>query len=227
MVLSYGRRRANKLNRGNEKGLKKSGCPSKIGRPVFLNNYISRRVKCTLYNPYKVAYDILVKYFNKKYNYKYSVDLMGEKETLTTDLNPDIAAALQASGNGVIHVTNDSTEYKEAPLHVQQAVDLWNGLEIKAEISKKTPPVYSKHVIALVTDADETALKAANFGIRIMNNSNNQQVIIKAWAISDTSKVLLEEAKKVALEFLEDMTRGWWNWAYMKLMGNTSASVSV
>jgi len=230
MVLSYGRRRANKLNRGNEKGLKKSGCPSKIGRPVFLNNYISHRVKCTkLYNPYKVAYDILVKYFNKKHNYKYSVDLMGEKETLTTDLNPEIATALQASGNGVIHVTNDSTEYKEAPLHVQQAVDLWNGLKIKAEISKKTSPVYYKHVIALVTKADETALKAANFGIRIMNNSNNQLVIIKAWAISDTSKVLLEAAAKVTLEFLEDMTRGWWNWAYIKLMGlgNTSASVSV
>ncbi len=203
MVLSYGRRRANKVNRGNEKCLNKNGCPSKIGKPVLLNNYIARRApgQRTMSNPYKVAYDILVNYFNKKYNYKYSVDLMGEKETLTTDLGVDLATALEANGNNVIHVTNDSTEYKQAPLHVQQAVDLWNGLKIKGEISKKVPPVMVAHVIALVTKEDETALKAANFGVVVVNNSNNQLVIIKAWASIYTHSVSVRI--KMRLTFLE------------------------
>jgi hypothetical protein len=116
-----------------------SGCPSKIGRPISVNNYIVLRAKCCILNkigsnPYKVAYNILVKYFNLKYNNRYSVDLMGEKETLETDLASELAKRLKSQGGQVIHVTKNSEEYNNAPQNVKHAVDLWNRLNTTAEI---------------------------------------------------------------------------------------------
>lgn len=192
MVLTYGRRRTQKLNRGNEVGLKMSGCPSKIGRPVAVNNYIVLRSKCVILNkigpnPYKVAYNILVKYFNLKYNNRYSVDLVGEKETLETDLTSELAKRLKSQGGEIIHVMKNSEEYNNAPQNIKQAVDLWNGLNTTAEINKTSSP-YSKHVIALVTKEDEEALEAAGFGINIGIKKNNNIVFIKTWALTKDQK---------------------------------------
>ena len=106
---------------------------------------------------FEAAYDILVKYFNTLYNNKYNVILVGDKETLKTDLGNHISQRLVSQCGKIIHITKDTEDYKAAPPQVQEAIDLFNNLELMGYINETLGSV--KHVIGLATAEDETALQ--------------------------------------------------------------------
>jgi hypothetical protein len=99
----------------------------------------------------------LVKYFNTLYNNKYNVILVGDKETLETDLGHPISQRLVSQGGTIIHITKDTEVYIKAPLQVQEAIDLFNNLKLKGYINETLGRVV--HVIGLATAADERALQ--------------------------------------------------------------------
>jgi len=108
-------------------------------------------------NKFEVAYDILVKYFNILHNNKYNVILVGDKETLETDLGHPISQRLVSQGGTIIHITKDTKVYIKAPLQVQEAIDLFNNLKLKGYINETLDSVV--HEIGLATASDETALQ--------------------------------------------------------------------
>ena len=82
---------------------------------------------------------------------------MGDKEKLRTDLENLISQRLRSQGGTIIHITKDTGDYKAAPPQVQEAIDLFNNLELMGYINETLGSV--KHTIGLATAEDETALQ--------------------------------------------------------------------
>ena len=134
-------------------------------------------------NQFEAAYDILVKYFNTLYNNKYNVILVGDKETLETDLGNTISQRLESQRGKIIHITKDTEVYIKAPLQVQEAIDLYNNLKLMGYINETLGSV--KHVIGLATAEDERALQKGvvvngvlrRFGNKLYLNRNRTKYI--------------------------------------------------
>jgi len=153
---------------------------------------------------FEAAYDILVKYFNTLYNNKYNVILVGDKETLRTDLGATISQRLESHGGEIIHITKDTEVYIKAPLQVQEAIDIYNNLELMGYINETLGSV--KHIIGLATAEDEAALQNGivvdgvrkRFGVKLYLNQTKYinmyknsvlsiLVSVGAWVLTNSS----------------------------------------
>jgi hypothetical protein len=103
MVLTHGRRKAHKRNRGNEVGLKMSGSGHKIGQRMLSRRMVYRRTKSNLrrYLPrwlkIEEALTIMHKYFKENHPGQRLI-LVGKNETLVSDLGDTIKEVFNSTG---------------------------------------------------------------------------------------------------------------------------------
>jgi len=103
MVLTHGRRRAHKRNRGNEVGLKMSGSGHKIGQRMLSGRMVYRMTKSNLrrYLPrwlkIEEALTIMHQYFKENHPGQRLI-LVGKNETLVRDLGDTIKEVFNSTG---------------------------------------------------------------------------------------------------------------------------------
>lgn len=160
MVLTYGRRRAQKLNRGNEIGLKMSGCTSRVGRKPVLNMCIRRRAPCVTPPTPSEAIRILHNYFIQVFGrFAGVLILVGKQETLKSD-------GVNTHLDKIKHYHRTTPEYADLPWRIKMAVNVINNLGIMGSLAAGTPPV--PHVVGWESWKGIGALRSAGYGNTIM-----------------------------------------------------------
>ncbi len=110
----------------------------------------------------EAAVKILNKYF---VNSEGSVILVGRTEDLQSDLPNDVQTTLQSSGSvsPIKHYEPGKPEYEALPVTIKNAVDVINGLGIKAPLKKGGRP--RTHIVGWATYVDQVALIENGYGL--------------------------------------------------------------
>ena len=110
----------------------------------------------------EAAVKILNKYF---VNSEGSVILVGRTEDLQSDLPNDVLTTLQSSGSvsPIKHYEPGKPEYEALPVTIKNAVDVINGLGIKAPLKKGGRP--RTHIVGWATYVDQVALMENGYGL--------------------------------------------------------------
>jgi len=134
-----------------------SGVGTKVGNPRFACN----KTCSTNLDP-NTASLLLNKYFN---NSEGSVILVGRTEDLQSDLPNDILTTLQSPGFDwpIKHYEPGKPEYAALPMIIKNAVDVINGLGIKAPLKKGGRP--RTHIVGWATYVDQAALIEGGYGL--------------------------------------------------------------
>ena len=101
------------------------------------------------------ANEILRKYFST-----YFVALVGEKEKIESDIGSLIYSKLKNNGGSIIHLTPDSSEYKNAPLIVKNSINVLNSINFTAKVDG----IKMRHIVGLMRGNDRMDLIKGGYG---------------------------------------------------------------